>query len=182
MVVSEMNDRLSPNMAPPMTEATHSGRLNPEAAATAGDRRDERDGAHRRAHRKRHEAAHHEQHRHGVLGGNDRQHEVGHRLGGITSHGANEHAGRHEDKDHGDDGLVPDASAHDDELVVKGKAAILEARHQKRHQKDHHDGDVIEPHGNAHAVLEQNAEPQIQHEEYPDGQKRRHISLFHVAP
>ena len=33
MVVSEMNDRLSPNMAPPMTEATHSGRLNPEAAA-----------------------------------------------------------------------------------------------------------------------------------------------------
>ena len=35
MVVSEMNDRLSPNMAPPMTEATHSGRLNPEAAATA---------------------------------------------------------------------------------------------------------------------------------------------------
>lgn len=26
MVVSEMNERLSPNMAPPMTLATHSGR------------------------------------------------------------------------------------------------------------------------------------------------------------
>ena len=35
MVVSEMNDRLSPNIAPPMTEATHRGRLNPEAAETA---------------------------------------------------------------------------------------------------------------------------------------------------
>ena len=35
MVVSEMNDRLSPNMAPPITEATHKGRLNPEAADTA---------------------------------------------------------------------------------------------------------------------------------------------------
>ena len=35
MVVSEMNDRLSPNMAPPMTEPTHRGRLKPEAADTA---------------------------------------------------------------------------------------------------------------------------------------------------
>ena len=35
MVVSEMNDRLSPNMAPPMTEATHSGMEKPDAAATA---------------------------------------------------------------------------------------------------------------------------------------------------
>mgnify|MGYP003373531905 CR=1 FL=1 len=35
MVVSEMNDRLSPNMAPPMTLATHKGRSKPEAAETA---------------------------------------------------------------------------------------------------------------------------------------------------
>ena len=35
MVVSEINDRLSPNMLPPMTDATHSGRLKPESLATA---------------------------------------------------------------------------------------------------------------------------------------------------
>ena len=35
MVVSEMNDRLSPNIAPPMTLATHSGRSKPEAVDTA---------------------------------------------------------------------------------------------------------------------------------------------------
>ena len=35
MVVSEMKERLSPNMEPPMTEPTHSGRLNPEASDTA---------------------------------------------------------------------------------------------------------------------------------------------------
>ena len=33
MVVSEMKERLSPNIAPPMTVAMHSGRLYPEAAA-----------------------------------------------------------------------------------------------------------------------------------------------------
>ena len=35
MVVSDMNDRLSPNIAPPMMDATQSGRLNPDASATA---------------------------------------------------------------------------------------------------------------------------------------------------
>ena len=170
MVVSEMNDRLSPNMAPRGRRHRH------------GDGRDERDGAHRRAHGKRHEAAHHEQHRHGVLSGNDRQHEIGHRLGGIAPDRAHKHAGRHEDEDHRDNGLVADAAPHDDELVVEGEAAILEARHQKCHQKDHHDGDIVEPHRDAHTVLEQNAEPQIQHEEHPDGQKRRYISLFHIEP
>ena len=35
MVVSEMNDRLSPNIAPPMTEPMHSGRLKPDVRATA---------------------------------------------------------------------------------------------------------------------------------------------------
>ena len=35
MVVSEMKDRLSPNMAPPMTLATHNGRLKPDALDTA---------------------------------------------------------------------------------------------------------------------------------------------------
>lgn len=43
-------------------------------------------------------------------------------------------------------------------------------------------GVIVEPHGDAHAVLEQNAKSQIQHEEHADGQKRRHISLFHVEP
>ena len=35
MVVSEMKDRLSPNMAPPMTEAMHSATEKPETFATA---------------------------------------------------------------------------------------------------------------------------------------------------
>ena len=35
MVVSEINERLSPNIAPPMTEPMHSGRLKPDAFATA---------------------------------------------------------------------------------------------------------------------------------------------------
>ena len=35
MVVSDMNDRLSPNIAPPMIDATQSARLNPDASATA---------------------------------------------------------------------------------------------------------------------------------------------------
>ena len=35
MVVSEIKERLSPNMAPPMTDAMHSGIDTPEAAATA---------------------------------------------------------------------------------------------------------------------------------------------------
>ena len=34
MVVSEIKERLSPNMAPPMTEATHRGMEKPEASAT----------------------------------------------------------------------------------------------------------------------------------------------------
>ena len=35
MVVSEIKDRLSPNIAPPMTLPTHRGRPKPEASATA---------------------------------------------------------------------------------------------------------------------------------------------------
>ena len=35
MVVSEIKLRLSPNIAPPMTEAMHSGRSKPESADTA---------------------------------------------------------------------------------------------------------------------------------------------------
>ena len=35
MVVSEMNDRLSPNMAPPMTEPMQSGSEKPEICDTA---------------------------------------------------------------------------------------------------------------------------------------------------
>ena len=35
MVVSEIKERLSPNMAPPITDATHRGTLNPDAPATA---------------------------------------------------------------------------------------------------------------------------------------------------
>ena len=35
IVVSEIKDRLSPNMDPPMTDATQSGRPKPEAADTA---------------------------------------------------------------------------------------------------------------------------------------------------
>ena len=35
MVVSEMNERLSPNIAPPMTEPMHRARWNPDAFATA---------------------------------------------------------------------------------------------------------------------------------------------------
>ena len=35
MVVSEMKDRLSPNMAPPMTVPTHRGRDNPDTWDTA---------------------------------------------------------------------------------------------------------------------------------------------------
>ena len=35
MVVSEMKDRLSPNIAPPMTEPMHRGREKPEALDTA---------------------------------------------------------------------------------------------------------------------------------------------------
>ena len=35
IVVSEMNERLSPNIAPPITDAVHSARENPEVSATA---------------------------------------------------------------------------------------------------------------------------------------------------
>ena len=35
IVVSDIKDRLSPNIAPPITDPTHSGRLNPDAAETA---------------------------------------------------------------------------------------------------------------------------------------------------
>ena len=35
MVVSEINERLSPNMAPPTTEPTQKGTLKPELLATA---------------------------------------------------------------------------------------------------------------------------------------------------
>ena len=35
MVQSEMNERLSPNMAPPTTEPAHRGRAKPEAPETA---------------------------------------------------------------------------------------------------------------------------------------------------
>ena len=34
-MVSEIKERLSPNIAPPITEATHNGRLNPEDSDTA---------------------------------------------------------------------------------------------------------------------------------------------------
>ena len=35
IVVSEIKERLSPNMAPPITEATQNARLNPDAVETA---------------------------------------------------------------------------------------------------------------------------------------------------
>ena len=35
IVVSEIKDRLSPNIAPPMTDATHNAILNPDASDTA---------------------------------------------------------------------------------------------------------------------------------------------------
>ena len=36
-MVSEINERLSPNMAPPITDATQSGSEKPEASATAAE-------------------------------------------------------------------------------------------------------------------------------------------------
>ena len=68
-----------------------------------------------------------------------------------------------------------------DSFSSKGKLAVLHARHQKRHQEYHHDGNVVEPHGYAHDVLEQHAQSQVEHQKHPDGQKRRHVALGCVA-
>ena len=74
------------------------------------------------------------------------------------------------------------AAPHDGQLVVEGQLAVLHARHQKRHQEYHHAGYVVETHGDAHPVFEQYAQPQIQHQEHPDGQKRLDVALLHELP
>ena len=165
-----------------MTLATHKGRPKPEAAETATAM-----GVmsvmvpSRRSHGKRHEAADHERHRHCELRGDHGKQQVGDAFRAVAPDGSHEDARRHEDEDHGHDGLVADAAPHDGQLLVEGELAVLHARHQKRHQEYHHDGNVVEPHGYAHDVLEQHAQSQVEHQKHPDGQKRRHVALGCVA-
>ena len=122
---------------------------------------------------------HHKQDSHGELGGNDVQHEVCHALCGAAANDADECTGAQEDQQHGDDVLVTDALTHDLKLLVEAQTAVLQAGHQDGHQEGDDDGDVVEAHGDLHAVFKQQAEAQIDHQEYADGKQRNGISFFH---
>ena len=101
--------------------------------------------------------------------GNDREHEIGHALRAAAAHDAHEDSGGHEDQNHGDDVFIPDPTAHKRQLLVKTQLPVLQAGHQQRRQKGHHDGDVVKPHGYLQHTLENDSQAQIQHQEHADG-------------
>ena len=118
-----------------------------------GNGGEQRNGAHAGAHGGGDEAGHHKEHCHGKLGRNQAQHKVGHALSRVSAHHAYKGACRQENKQHGDNVLVPHAGGHNRELFVKAQAPVLEAGHQNGHQKRNDDGDVVKAHGNFQNVL-----------------------------
>ena len=136
-----------------------------------GDGRQQGDGADGGAHGHGHEARHHEQHGNRQLHRGDGQQEIGHGLGAGASGDAHEDARHQEDEDHGDDVLIADALSHQLQLFIKAHTAVLQARYQQRHQEGHDDGDLIEAHFDFQHILQNNAQHQIQHQEYGHGQQ-----------
>ena len=136
-----------------------------------GDGGQQGDGADGGAHGHGHEARHHEQHGNRQLHRGDGQQEVGHGLGAGAAGDAHEDARHQEDEDHGDDVLIADALSHQLQLFIKAHTAVLQARYQQRHQEGHDDGDLIEAHFDFQHILQNNAQHQIQHQEYGHGQQ-----------
>ena len=112
-----------------------------------GDGGDQGDGSHRRAHGQCHKAADHKENRHGELGGDQGEQKIGHAVGAAPPHHPHKNAGGEEDENHNDDVFVPHALPHEKELVIQGKGPVLEAGHQQGCQEGHHNGDVVEAHG-----------------------------------
>ena len=172
MVVSEIKLRLSPNMAPLMTEPMLQRHGEPAGRSCShGDRRDQRDGSDAGSHRNGHEAAHAKEHRNGVARGDDREHEVSHTLCAAPTNDADENAGLQKDQNHGHDVLITDALTHKSKLVFKGERTILKTGNQKRSEKNDHDRDVIKSHRDFQYIFKQNTETEIQHDEHGDRQK-----------
>ena len=108
--------------------------------------------------------------------------QVGHAFGAAAPYHAHKDPGRHKDKNHGDDILIPDALTHQRQLCIKGKRTVLQAGHQQGNQKRHHNGDIIKAHVDMKTVLKQQAEPEVDDQEYPDRQQGKGIAFFHFVP
>ena len=84
-----------------------------------------------------------------------RKQQVGNAFGTAASHHAYKDARRHKNEDHGDDIFIPDAVAHQLQLGVKGKLAILQAGHQQGNEKRHDDRNIVKTHVDLKTVLKQ---------------------------
>ena len=172
MVVSEMNERLSPNIAPPMTDPMHSARWNPDAFATATAMgtisvivpqdvpmavETKHETTNRTATANR--------------AGDMRKHEICDRFCAASAHDADEHTGCQKDQDHRHDILVADALCHDLQLVVERQRPVLQAGDEDRGQERHNDRNVVKAHLNFQTVFKQTAQTQIQDKEHSDRQQ-----------
>lgn len=54
----------------------------------------------------------------------------------------------------------------------------MQAGHQQGNQKRHHNGDIIKAHVDMKTVLKQQAEPEVDDQEYPDRQQGKGIAFF----
>ena len=106
IVVSEMKERLSPNMDPPMTEATQSASEKAGGLGNSrGDRHEKRDRSDGGSHGRGDEAGNDKEHSDGILCRNPGEHEIGNALCTAPSDNADKRACGEEDQQHCDDVL-----------------------------------------------------------------------------
>ena len=139
MVVSEMKERLSPNMAPPMTDATQRAREKPEVSDTAVGSRDK--------------ARYHKENSNGKTGRDKRQHQISNAFSAASSYDTDKGSGCQEDEKHGDDVLISDALPHQLQFPVKGKRTVLETGRQDRKHKCDNNRNVVKAHRDLHDIF-----------------------------
>ena len=157
MVVSEIKDRLSPNIAPLMTEAMQSGTEKPDAFATAmpmgtisvivptevpmaSDTRQLTMKSTATANC-----------------GGIRENEVGNAVCGGSADNADKNPCQHEDENHRDNIRVADAGAHNGKLIIELQGAVLQTGNKQGNQKYDNNRDFVKAHFDAQAIFKQYA-------------------------
>ena len=144
MVVSEIKDRLSPNIAPLMTEAMQQrhGKAGGLCNGSA-DGDNQRNCADRGAHGERYKTADDEKHRNRELRRNQRENEVGNAVCGGSADNADKNPCQHEDENHRDNTRVADAGAHNGKLIIERQGAVLQTGNKQGNQKYDNNRDFV---------------------------------------
>ena len=125
------------------------------------------------------EAGNHENHNYRKPGGNQIQHEISNALGGAAAHDTHKCACGHEDQQHGNDVFVTNTLAHDLQFLIEGERMVLQTGGADGNEEGNNNRDIIESHGNVHAIFKQQAKSQIDYQKDGNRQQRDGISFFH---